>query len=99
MVVKRGTNDQDILDMASHFKGSGLNLRFIEYMDVGASNGWKMDEVVPYTEVLDRINAVYPLEPVPPNDPGETSDRWRDADGSGESGVSSSVSQAFCRGC
>jgi cyclic pyranopterin phosphate synthase len=99
MVVKRGTNDQDILDMASHFKGSGLILRFIEYMDVGASNGWKMDEVVPSAEVLARINAVFPLEPVPPNYPGETSDRWRYADGSGEIGVISSVTQAFCRGC
>ncbi|RKR18903.1 GTP 3',8-cyclase MoaA [Arthrobacter oryzae] len=99
MVVKRGTNDQDILDMASHFKGSGLILRFIEYMDVGASNGWKMDEVVPSTEVLARINAVFPLERVPPNYPGETSDRWRYADGSGEIGVISSVTQAFCRGC
>ena len=99
MVVKRGTNDQDILDMASHFKGSGFILRFIEYMDVGASNGWKMDEVVPSAEVLARINAVFPLEAVPPNYPGETSDRWRYSDGSGEIGVISSVTQAFCRGC
>ncbi|MFF2243403.1 GTP 3',8-cyclase MoaA [Arthrobacter sp. NPDC058130] len=99
MVVKRGTNDQDILDMACHFQGSGFILRFIEYMDVGASNGWKMDEVVPSAEVLARINAVFPLEAVAPNYPGETSDRWRYADGSGEIGVISSVTQAFCRGC
>ena len=99
MVVKRGTNDQDILPMASHFKGSGFILRFIEYMDVGASNGWKMDEVVPSAEVLARIGAVFPLEPVAPNYPGETSDRWRFADGSGEIGVISSVTQAFCGGC
>jgi cyclic pyranopterin phosphate synthase len=99
MVVKRGTNDQDILAMASHFKGSGFILRFIEYMDVGASNGWKMDEVVPSAEVLARISAVFPLEAVAPNYPGETSDRWRYTDGSGEIGVISSVTQAFCRGC
>ena len=99
MVVKRGTNDQDILPMASHFKGSGFILRFIEYMDVGASNGWKMDEVVPSAEILARIGAVFPLEPVAPNYPGETSDRWRYADGTGEIGVISSVTQAFCRGC
>lgn len=99
MVVKRGTNDQDILPMARHFKGSGFILRFIEYMDVGASNGWKMDEVVPSAEVLARVGAVFPLEAVAPNYPGETSDRWRYADGSGEIGVISSVTQAFCRGC
>ncbi|MHC6220799.1 GTP 3',8-cyclase MoaA [Arthrobacter sp. MMS24-S77] len=99
MVVKRGTNDRDILPMARHFKGSGFILRFIEYMDVGASNGWKMDEVVPSAEILARIGAVFPLEPVAPNYPGETSDRWRYADGSGEIGVISSVTQAFCRGC
>jgi GTP 3',8-cyclase len=99
MVVKRGTNDQDILPMATHFKGSGFILRFIEYMDVGASNGWKMDEVVPSAEILARIGAVFPLEPVAPNYPGETSDRWRYVDGSGEIGVISSVTQAFCRGC
>lgn len=99
MVVKRGTNDQDILPMARHFKGSGFILRFIEYMDVGASNGWKMDEVVPSAEILARVGAVFPLEAVAPNYPGETSDRWRYADGSGEIGVISSVTQAFCRGC
>ncbi|HKU31699.1 MAG TPA: GTP 3',8-cyclase MoaA [Arthrobacter sp.] len=99
MVVKRGRNDHDILDMASHFRGTGFILRFIEYMDVGTSNGWKLDEVVPSAEVLSRINTVFPLEQVPPNYPGETSDRWRYKDGSGEIGVISSVTQAFCRGC
>ena len=99
MVVKRGKNDQDIVDTARHFKGSGFILRFIEYMDVGASNGWKMDEVVPSAEVLARISAAFPLDPVAPNYAGETSERWRYRDGSGEIGVISSVTQAFCRGC
>ena len=99
MVVKRGCNDQDIVAMARHFKGTGYIVRFIEYMDVGASNGWKMDEVVPSAEVLGRINKVFPLDPVAPNYRGETSQRWRYADGSGEIGVISSVTQAFCHGC
>ncbi|WP_427017578.1 GTP 3',8-cyclase MoaA [Pseudarthrobacter sp. P1] len=99
MVVKRGSNDADIVAMAGHFRGTGCILRFIEYMDVGASNGWKLDEVVPSAEVLARIGAVYPLEPVEPNYNGETSERWRYSDGGGEIGVISSVTQAFCRGC
>lgn len=99
MVVKGGMNDQQILPMARHFRGSPYILRFIEYMDVGASNGWKMDEVIPSAEVVRRISAALPLEPVAANYSGETAARWRYADGSGEIGVISSVSQAFCGDC
>jgi len=99
MVVKGGMNDHEILPMARHFRGSPYILRFIEYMDVGASNGWKMDEVVPSSEVVRRISAEMPLEPVAANYSGETASRWRYADGSGEIGLISSVSQAFCSDC
>jgi GTP 3',8-cyclase len=99
MVVKRGMNDQEIVPMARHFKGSPFILRFIEYMDVGASNGWKMDEVVPSAEVVRRIDAALPLEPVDPNYTGETAQRWRYRDGGGEIGLISSVTRAFCRDC
>ena len=99
MVVKRGTNDHEILPMAAHFRHTKVVLRFIEYMDVGATNGWRMDEVLPSAEVIARIDAVYPLEALPANDSGETAQRWRYRDGSGEIGVISSVTQAFCRDC
>ncbi|HYD97627.1 MAG TPA: GTP 3',8-cyclase MoaA [Noviherbaspirillum sp.] len=99
MVVKRGMNDQEILPMARYFKGSPFILRFIEYMDVGASNGWKMDEVVPSEEVLRRIGAEMPLEEIDPNYTGETAERWRYKDGGGEIGVISSVTRAFCSEC
>ena len=99
MVVKGGMNDQEILPMARYFKHTPYILRFIEYMDVGASNGWKMDEVIPSTEVLRRIGAELPLLPLDANYSGETAARWRYADGSGEIGVISSVSQAFCGSC
>jgi GTP 3',8-cyclase len=99
MVVKRGRNDQDIVAMARHFKGSPYILRFIEFMDVGTTNGWKMAEVVPSAEVISRINAELPLEEVAPNYDGETSVRWRYRDGSGEIGVISSVTQSFCHSC
>lgn len=99
MVVKRGTNDDQILPMARHFKGSGSVLRFIEYMDVGATNRWRMDEVLPSAQVLERIGAEMPLVPVHPNVLGETAARWRYADGGGEIGVISSVTQAFCHDC
>ncbi len=99
MVVKGGMNDAEIVPMARHFHGSGVILRFIEYMDVGASNGWKMDEVVPSTEVIRRIGSVMPLREIAPNYAGETAGRWRYADGGGEIGVISSVTQAFCRDC
>jgi cyclic pyranopterin phosphate synthase len=98
-VVKRAVNDHDIVAMARRFKGSGHILRFIEYMDVGASNGWRMDDVIPSAEVIRRIRAAYPLEPIDPNYPGEVAERWRYADGSGEIGVISSVTQAFCSTC
>ena len=99
MVVKRGTNDHEILPMARHFKGSGVTLRFIEYMDVGATNGWRMDEVLPSAEVVQRIHAELPLVQLDPSAPGETAERWGYADGTGEIGVISSVTQAFCRDC
>jgi cyclic pyranopterin phosphate synthase len=99
MVVKRGMNDDQILPMARHFKGSPFILRFIEYMDVGASNGWNMDEVVPSGEVVRRIGAEMPLEPVAANYSGETAARWRYVDGGGEIGLISSVTQAFCHDC
>ncbi|HEX5409506.1 MAG TPA: GTP 3',8-cyclase MoaA [Gemmatimonadaceae bacterium] len=99
MVVKRGRNDQDILPMARYFKGTPYILRFIEFMDVGTTNGWKMEEVVPSAEVVRRISAELPLEEVAPNYNGETSTRWRYRDGSGEIGVISSVTQAFCHSC
>ena len=99
MVLKRGLNDRDILAMARHFRGTPFILRFIEYMDVGSSNGWKMDQVVPSAEVVERINRVFPVEPVDANYGGETSQRWRYTDGAGEIGVISSVTRAFCGGC
>lgn len=99
MVVKGGMNDDQILPMARHFKGSPYILRFIEYMDVGASNGWNMDEVVPSGEVVRRISAEMPLEAIDPNYTGETASRWRYVDGGGEVGMISSVTQAFCQDC
>jgi cyclic pyranopterin phosphate synthase len=103
MVVKRGTNDHEIVPMARHFRGTGVVLRFIEYMDVGASNGWRMDAVLPSAMVIERINAVYPVEAVGVQVPGETAERWRyAAHGSGspsEIGVISSVTKAFCGDC
>jgi GTP 3',8-cyclase len=99
MVVKRGTNEHEILPMARHFKGTDIVLRFIEYMDVGATNGWRMDEVLPSAEVVKMIDAQLPLVQLEPSAPGETAERWGYADGSGEIGVISSVTQAFCGDC
>ena len=99
MVVKRGVNDDQILAMARHFKGSGHIVRFIEFMDVGASNGWRMDDVVPSREVVDLLDAAFGLEQVDPNYTGEVAERWRYRDGSGEIGVISSVSEPFCSDC
>ena len=99
MVVKKGQNDQDIVSMARHFKDTPFILRFIEYMDVGTTNGWKLGEVVPSAEVIARINAELPLEEIEPNYTGETSQRWRYRDGGGEIGVISSVTQSFCHTC
>lgn len=99
MVVRKGLNDGQILPMAERFRHSGHILRFIEYMDVGNSNGWNLAEVVPSREVLDRIGAVHPLEPVESVEMGRVAERWRYVDGGGEIGVISSVTQAFCGGC
>jgi cyclic pyranopterin phosphate synthase len=106
MVVKRGTNEHEILPMARHFRGSGMVLRFIEYMDVGATNGWRMDEVLPSAEVVRRIHADMPLVQLGHSAPGETAERWGYADASGkhdaaagEIGVISSVTHAFCGDC
>jgi cyclic pyranopterin phosphate synthase len=99
MVVKRGANEDSILPMARYFKGSGHIVRFIEFMDVGATNGWRMDDVVPSAEIIRTIGATMPLEPAEPNYAGEVAERWRYRDGSGEIGVISSVTQAFCRTC
>jgi len=99
MVVKRGLNESSILPMARFFREKGYILRFIEYMDVGHTNGWRMDDVVPAAEIIKMINAEIPLEPLNPNYPGEVAERWRYKDGSGEIGVVASVTQAFCRTC
>ena len=99
MVVKRGVNEHEILPMARQFRGSGHIVRFIEFMDVGTSNGWRLDDVVPSAEVIARIGAEMPLEPLDANYPGEVAERWRYRDGGGEIGVISSVTQAFCRSC
>ena len=99
MVVKRGLNDHSIVPMARHFKGTGHIVRYIEFMDVGHTNGWRMDDVIPSAEVVRRINAEMPLEAIDPNYPGEVAERWRYRDGSGEIGVISSVTQAFCSTC
>ena len=98
-VVKRGTNEASILPMARFFREKGYILRFIEYMDVGHTNGWRMNDVVPATEIIKMINAEMPLEPLDPNYQGEVAERWRYKDGTGEIGVVASVTQAFCRDC
>jgi cyclic pyranopterin phosphate synthase len=99
MVVKRGVNEDEVVAMARRFRGSGHIVRFIEYMDVGTSNGWRMDEVVSSSEVLRLIAEEFPLQPLDANYTGEVAERWRYQDGQGEIGVISSVSQAFCREC
>lgn len=99
MVVKRGANDHCIEAMAEHFRGTACILRFIEFMDVGTTNGWRMQDVVPADEVLERIDARWPIERVPPNYPGEVANRWRYRDGGGEIGIIASVTKPFCRGC
>jgi cyclic pyranopterin phosphate synthase len=106
MVVKRGTNEAEILPMARHFKNTGVVLRFIEYMDVGATNGWRMDDVLPSAQVIERIAKELPLIALEAAAPGETAQRWGYADSqgkydprAGEIGVISSVTQAFCKDC
>jgi cyclic pyranopterin phosphate synthase len=98
-VVKRGLNDDGIVEMARFFRETGHTLRFIEYMDVGATNGWRLDDVVPAAEIVQRIGDVFPLEPADANYRGEVAQRWRYADGSGEIGVIASVTQPFCGDC
>ena len=99
MVVKRGLNEDSVLPMAHYFHGSGHILRFIEYMDVGHTNGWRLDEVVPAKEIVERIDADLPLEPIPANYPGEVARRYRYHDGGGEIGVIASVTTPFCGAC
>ena len=99
MVVKRGVNDHTVVQMAKHFKGTGVIVRFIEFMDVGATNGWRMDDVMPSRDVVAAIDAVTPLVAVDPGYVGEVAGRWRYVDGTGEIGVISSVTQAFCATC
>jgi cyclic pyranopterin phosphate synthase len=102
MVVKRGTNEHEIVPMARHFRehfGGEIVLRFIEYMDVGSTNGWRMDHVLPSAQVAERIHAAFPIEPMQANAAGETAERWRYRDGGGEVGFIASVTQAFCRDC
>jgi cyclic pyranopterin phosphate synthase len=99
MVVKRGLNESSILPMARFFRSKGYILRFIEYMDVGHTNGWRMNDVVAAAEIIKTIDAELPLEPMDPNYRGEVAGRWRYKDGSGEIGVVASVTQPFCRDC
>ncbi len=99
MVVKRGLNEDSILPMVRYFRGTDHIVRFIEYMDVGASNGWKLDDVVPAAEIVRMINAEFPIEPIDSNYSGEVAQRWRYGDGGGEIGVISSVTQPFCGSC
>ena len=99
MVVKRGWNEHAILPMARRFRGTGRILRFIEYMDVGHSNGWRLDDVVTADEILAKVESEFPLEPMPPTKPGEVAERYRYVDGGGEIGVIASVSRPFCGAC
>ena len=98
-VVKRGMNDAQIVPLANHFRGSGHTLRFIEYMDVGHTNGWRLDDVVPAAEIVATLDAAFGLEPLEANYRGEVARRWRYTDGSGEVGVIASVTQPFCGDC
>jgi cyclic pyranopterin phosphate synthase len=99
MVVRKGVNDSQIVPMAEHFRHSGHILRFIEFMDVGSTNGWNMAEVLTGAQILDRIGAHYSLEPAESTYRGEVASRWRYADGAGEIGLITSVSQPFCGDC
>ncbi|MCS7007909.1 MAG: hypothetical protein NZL88_10175, partial [Gaiellaceae bacterium] len=99
VVVKRGANEDSILDIARRFRGTGHVVRFIEYMDVGATNGWRLDEVAPAAEILETIASEFPLEPVEPAYRGEVATRYRYLDGQGEIGVIASVTQPFCGDC
>jgi cyclic pyranopterin phosphate synthase len=98
-VVKRGVNNDGVVDIASYFRGTGITVRFIEFMDVGASNGWRTDDVVTANEILARIDRAFPIEPLPDQYRGEVAERFRYRDGSGEIGVIASVSRPFCGAC
>jgi cyclic pyranopterin phosphate synthase len=98
-VVQRGVNEQEILPLARWAKENKLTLRFIEFMDVGESNAWQMEQVVPATEIFSLLEKEFPLQPLPPSHPGETAKRWQHTDGSAELGIIASVTQPFCRGC
>ena len=98
-VVKRGINEHQIVELARHFRGTGVTLRFIEFMDVGATNGWRMDDVVPAAEIVAMLDKEFGVEPVDPLYRGEVAKRWRYKDGTGEIGVIASVTQPFCGDC
>jgi cyclic pyranopterin phosphate synthase len=99
MVVKKGVNEKSILSMADRFRGTGHILRFIEYMDVGSTNDWSLEKVVPAAEIIERVNRAFPIEPIEPNYTGEVARRWRYKDGLGEIGIIASVTQPFCGDC
>lgn len=99
MVVKKGLNDDAVIPMAAYFRGTGIILRYIEFMDVGTTNGWRLEDVVPGKEILSRINQQWPLEPVPPTRPGDVATRYRYRDGKGEIGIITSVTHPFCQNC
>jgi GTP 3',8-cyclase len=99
MVVKRGANEDSIIPMAERFRGTGVILRFIEFMDVGSTNGWRMEDVVPAQEIIDTVSSVWPLMPIDPNYPGEVANRWQYLDGQGEVGVIASVTMPSCGDC
>lgn len=99
VVVKRGVNDKELIKIAEHFRGTGVIVRYIEFMDVGTSNGWRLNDVIPSKEIVRQINEVYPIEPVDPNYVGEVATRWKYKDGQGELGFISSVSEPFCKDC
>lgn len=98
-VIQRGVNEHAVVDLARHFRGTGHIVRFIEYMDVGTTNGWRLDDVVPAAEMIEKLNAVFPVEPIAPNYPGEVARRYRYLDGAGEVGLIASVTQPFCGSC
>jgi len=98
-VIKRGVNEHAVLDMARHFRGTPHIVRFIEYMDVGNTNGWRLDDVVPAEKMIEGVNSEFPLEPIPPNYPGEVASRFRYLDSKGEIGVIASVTRPFCGSC
>lgn len=99
MVVKKGVNESEIIPMAHYFRNSDTILRYIEYMDVGQTNGWRLDDVIPAAEIIRRVGAEFPIEPLEPNYHGEVASRYRYTDGSGEIGIIASVTQAFCQDC